>query len=178
MLKGVINALLTIVSICYPLAMLGEWGEMWLNAIPFILAGLWFIKALQAVKFYRYFAMLMTVLLALSLLSRMAFNLMYWYPVLINGVMLGIFGGSLWQKQSLVERLARLQDPHLPPQAVKYTRQVTKVWCGVFMFNIVVSASLVWWNQIDLWALYTGVIAYVIMGVVMAGEWLIRPKHQ
>ncbi len=47
--------------------------------------------------------------------------------------MLALFSASLLQKQTLVERLARLQEPELPDSGVRYTRTVTKVWCGFFL---------------------------------------------
>lgn len=177
-MKALINTLLTVLSVAYPVGILLDWQPQWLALFPFTLALLWGGKAWQAVGFHRYFAIFMTALLLFSGISRTAFNVMYWYPVLINGMLLALFGSSLWAKQTAVERLARLQDPHLPQEAVAYTRKVTQLWCGVFILNIVISTTLVWLNEIELWAVYTGVIAYVIMGVVMAGEWLIRPKHK
>ena len=78
------------------------------------------------------------------------------------------------ENQTIIERLARLQDPNLPEEGVRYTRKVTQLWCGVFMLNIAISTLLIIAEQFAWWAIYTGVIAYVIMGVVMGGEWLFR----
>ncbi len=39
---------------------------------------------------------------------------MYWYPVLVNLMMLAVFGGSLFAGQTVIEKLARLQQPDLP----------------------------------------------------------------
>ena len=50
-------------------------------------------------------------------------------------VMLAVFAVSLRFPPSAVERIARLSDPDLPPQGVAYTRRVTQVWCGFFVFN-------------------------------------------
>ena len=57
---------------------------------------------------------------------------MYWYPVIVNALMLAVFGGSLFAKQTVIERLARLQHPDLPPEGVSHTRRVTQIWCGFF----------------------------------------------
>ena len=57
------------------------------------------------------------------------------YPVVVNLVMLAVFGGSFWTRIPLVERLARLRDPHLAAEGVRYTRNVTRVWCGFFVVN-------------------------------------------
>lgn len=101
---------------------------------------------------------------------------MYWYPLLVNGLMLALFGASLLGPRSLVERLARLQNPDLPPRAVVYTRRVTQVWCGFFVFNIVVILALIGSSSWRAWALYTGIIAYVLMALLFAGEWLCRQR--
>ncbi|HFC3024557.1 TPA: hypothetical protein ACFIR0_000119 [Neisseria gonorrhoeae] len=50
---------------------------------------------------------------------------MYWYPVLVNLMMLAVFGSSLFAGQTVIEKLARLQQPDLPEKAVRYTRRVT-----------------------------------------------------
>src|SRR5215831_7157009 len=47
------------------------------------------------------------------------------YPVLMNVVLLGVFAASLRRGPSVVERLARMREPDLPPRAVAYTRRVT-----------------------------------------------------
>ncbi|XYQ54898.1 hypothetical protein ACS91J_00160 [Pectobacterium carotovorum] len=99
-----------------------------------------------------------------------------WYPVAVNSVMLMLFGGSLYSGMPLVERLARLREPELPVQAISYTRRVTKVWCLFFIFNgsIAVLTCLV--GNLHWWTLWNGVISYVLMGLLMGGEWLIRQR--
>ncbi|HGT2536977.1 TPA: hypothetical protein ACMZ3U_001324, partial [Neisseria gonorrhoeae] len=99
---------------------------------------------------------------------------MYWYPVLVNLMMLAVFGSSLFAGQTVIEKLARLQQPDLPEKAVRYTRRVTQVWCVFFIANGTLAALLVRLGRYDWWAVYTGVIAYVLMGMLFAGEWLYR----
>lgn len=170
-----ITALLTLLSLAYPLIWLWQGSESAiLGYLPYLLALGWLVKgALQAVGFQRFFAMLMAGILLLVGLTR-NLETMYWYPVIINGLMLSIFGGSLWRGQPIVERLARLQEPNLPERAVRYTRNVTQLWCGVFVLNILISCTLIALQQFEWWAIYTGVVSYVVMGVVMAGEWVFR----
>ncbi|WGE91021.1 hypothetical protein [Actinobacillus genomosp. 1] len=148
----------------------------WLTYMPFSLAFLWFFQGMQAVGFQRFFAFFMSIMLGVVGISR-GLDWMYWYPVAINIFMLMIFGSSLWAKQTVIEKFARLQDPNLPAEAIAYTRKVTQVWCAVFILNITVTVLLICLKRVDAWAIYTGVIAYIIMAIVMVGEWLIRPKH-
>lgn len=103
-------------------------------------------------------------------------RLLRWYPVLISGFMLSLFGLSLVRGMPLVERLARLTDPDLPERAIRYTRQVTQAWCCFFLFNGLIAAALTLWAPLTWWTLYTGLIAYGLMGILFAGEWLLRQR--
>ena len=47
-------------------------------------------------------------------------QLLLFYPVVVNAVMLAVFGGSLWSAMPIVERLARLQEPDLPEGRALY----------------------------------------------------------
>ena len=100
------------------------------------------------------------------------------YPVMVNCVMLTIFSWSLWFPPSVVERLARLQHPDLPPEGVLYTRRVTWIWCGFFLFNGSMALFTAIWSSFELWSLYNGLIAYILMGILMASEYWVRMKTQ
>lgn len=112
--------------------------------------------------------------LLLGLLDNAA--LLRWYPVLINAAMLVLFAGSLFSGMPVIERLARLQDPDLSPSGVRYTRQVTRVWVGFFIFNGSIATALTLWAPLAWWTLYNGLIAYLLMGVLFFGEWLVRQR--
>lgn len=92
------------------------------------------------------------------------------YPVAINAVMLTLFATSLWQGPPIIERLARLREPDLPPAGVRYTRRVTQVWCGFFVLNGCLAAATALYASLALWSLYNGVISYVLIGLMFAGE--------
>jgi len=92
------------------------------------------------------------VLCVASLVLR-SHDLLLWYPVVVNTLLLALFGGSLWSHMPLVERIARLKEPDLPPAGVRYTRRVTQ-----------------------LWTLWNGMIAYLLMGALMTSEWLVRQR--
>ncbi len=100
------------------------------------------------------------------------------YPALVSGVMLVIFSWSLLSPPSLIERLARLQHPDLPPEGVIYTRRVTQVWCGFFIVNGFISLVTALWSSFEVWSLYNGLIAYLLMGILLGGEYIVRMKTQ
>jgi uncharacterized membrane protein len=99
---------------------------------------------------------------------------MLFYPVLMNLLMLGFFGYSLVNPPTVIERLARLIEKDFPKEAIAYTRSVTAAWCVFFMVN----ASVALWTALfcsrATWAVYNGLIAYLLMGLLFSVEWLIR----
>lgn len=100
------------------------------------------------------------------------------YPVLVNAALLAAFGYSLAAPPSMVERLARLREPDLPPAAVGYTRRVTQVWCGFFVANGALALGTALWASEAVWSLYTGVIAYLLMGALFGAEYLFRLRFK
>lgn len=140
-------------------------GAVWLLRAPALLrkpGGAWMV------------AIALVYCVALAVTAENA--LLRWYPTLISALLLAVFGISLIHGPPIVERIARLQEPDLPPAGVRYTRRVTWVWVGFFVFNGVVSAALTLWAPLAWWTLYNGLLAYLIMGVLFVGEWLLRQR--
>jgi uncharacterized membrane protein/acyl-CoA synthetase (AMP-forming)/AMP-acid ligase II len=96
------------------------------------------------------------------------------YPICVNLGLLASFGWSLHRPPTVVERLARLSDPKLPDRALPYIRKVTAAWCVFFGLNAAVSLGTALWAGDRAWALYNGGIAYAMMGLFFAVEWLLR----
>lgn len=112
------------------------------------------------------------LLLALAAISNDA-RFVFALPVLINLVLLAQFAGSL-RGTPLVERFARMQQPELGIAQVAYCRSVTKVWCGFFVLNALTSAGLALWAPLSWWTLYNGLLAYGLMGLLGASEYVVR----
>jgi uncharacterized membrane protein len=100
------------------------------------------------------------------------------YPVLVSMGFLLVFAYSLIEPPSIIERIARLHEPDFPEAAVRYTRRVTQVWCVFFVFNGSAALGLAMWGSQAAWALYTGLISYVLMGVLFAVEYLCRLRFK
>ena len=97
-----------------------------------------------------------------------------WFPCLTLAVLL--VATSLWRGMPIIERLARLKEPDLPAAGVRYTRKVTRVWCGFFVFNASVAAATALYADLATWTLYNGLVSYVLMGLLFCGEWLVRRR--
>jgi uncharacterized membrane protein len=95
-------------------------------------------------------------------------------PVVINLACLIGFAGTLRHPPSMIERFARLKEPQLSDTAIAYTRQVTKVWCGFFILNGSIAFFTALFADLSIWTLYNGLIAYILMGLLFAGEYVVR----
>lgn len=113
---------------------------------------------------------------SLTLLTGSVMGLKF-YPVIVSVVLLVVFGLSLVRPPSMIERFARLQTPDLPAHAIAYTRKVTWVWCGFFIFNGAIACVSVFASD-KIWALYNGLISYVLIGLLLAGEYWVRLRVQ
>lgn len=96
-------------------------------------------------------------------------------PVLVNANFLVVFGVSLLDGRTpVVERFARMTHKDLSPERALHCRSVTKVWCLFFLINGLASLGLALFASLSTWALYTGVISYVLIGALFAGEYAVR----
>jgi len=111
----------------------------------------------------------------LALAGHAALSVLLW-PVAINLALLGVFGWSLAHPPSVIERLARREQPDLPASGVRYTRRVTQAWCGFFAINGGLALATVIHGDRALWALYNGGIAYLAMALLFGGEWCLRQR--
>jgi uncharacterized membrane protein len=163
-------------SVAYPLLVylaMGRFDPRWLALLLFGLALLRALATRQPIWAVTAAGAGLLALLATTFSQTLPLKL---YPLLVNVVMLLVFATSLRFGPPLVERLARLQEPDLPDFAVAYTRRVTQVWCGFFVLNGSLALVTALWASDRTWALYNGLLAYVMMGVLFAGEWLVRRR--
>lgn len=96
------------------------------------------------------------------------------HPAVVNLIMMLAFARTLRRPPSMIERFARLSNPHLPPAAVAYTRNVTRVWCGFLGLNAGIAFYTAFCTSREAWSLYNGGIAYVLVGLLLAGEFIWR----
>jgi uncharacterized membrane protein/3-hydroxymyristoyl/3-hydroxydecanoyl-(acyl carrier protein) dehydratase len=94
-------------------------------------------------------------------------------PVLINLALLCVFGASL-ARQPVIERFARVQVEDLSPDEVAYCRRVTQVWCAFFLCNGLIALALALRGNLEWWAAYTGLVAYGLIGLLLAVEYVYR----
>lgn len=121
-------------------------------------------------------AVTLTLISVLILLLSFSNNILFIkiYPFLINIILLCAFSFSLIKPPSVIERIARIYDKNLPQAAIKYTRNVTIIWCIFFAFNGLVSFYTAFFASVEIWTLYNGFISYILIGALFTIEYIFR----
>jgi uncharacterized membrane protein len=117
------------------------------------------------------------VLVGTVLALAMVFNegrFFLFVPVLVNVALLVSFARTLIAGPSMVESLARRRFGHVPLEHLGYCRRVTEVWCVFFVLNSGVILWLALRGPLEHWVLYTGLVAYLLMGALFTAEMTYR----
>lgn len=175
-MRKCLTFLLAAFMVLYPVVVYAGMESLGLRGLLGLLLGAVLLRAMVSrERLWWWVALAVSMLCGIGLLLQDVRTVKL-YPVLVNAAMLGVFAWSLWHPPTVVERLARLQTPDLPPQAVRYTARVTQVWCIFFLLNGAVSLMTACWASERVWALYNGLVSYGLMGMLMAVEWLVRGR--
>lgn len=179
-----IALLSAIALLAYPFAVYYGLNNYGIGSVAIVLVVLFtlriFVGNSVPLKELKYIAWLSGISGVVLTLLGMIFKDEGWftfYPVMVNLFMLIVFVTSLFQKQSIIERLARLQDPNLPDTAILYTRKVTVVWSVFFVINGLTSLTTCFLTM-EIWTLYNGLISYLLMGTLFSIEFIIRKRVQ
>jgi uncharacterized membrane protein len=105
------------------------------------------------------------------------------YPVLVNLLLLAVFGLSLRRPETQAFRFATLADPSIltsphRPKIERYCCKVTIFWCAFFVANGIAAACTAIFMENWIWAIYNGAIVYALIGILFAGEFFVRKKFQ
>jgi uncharacterized membrane protein len=96
------------------------------------------------------------------------------YPVLISLAAAGVFAATLWRPPSLIERFALASGEPWSAGLRFYCRNVTLIWAAWLVVNAAIAAHLALSHNDAAWALWTGLLSYLVSGALFAGEWMVR----
>jgi len=163
------------ITLIYPLAVWLGQGQIQPRFLAglLVIAGLTRVHTLKISHVGRWWLGGTLLLFILAMWSNVLLPLKL-YPVLVNAVLLSVFIYSLIFPPSVIERFARIHEPNLPTRAIGYTRRVTQVWCIFFAANGAIALLTALWASPATWTLYNGLIAYLMIGVLFAGEHVVR----
>ncbi|MGR9053438.1 MAG: hypothetical protein ACU84J_12390 [Gammaproteobacteria bacterium] len=149
-------------------------GLVWLA--PSIFAGIYLWQAVKARRVgIRIYKASVTVGLMLGTYFLQSFTAKV-MPVFIQLMLIYFFGRTLLKAKgpSLIERFVRLEFPEFPPGVSEYCRQLTWLWTLFFAFNAVSCTVLALWGSDFWWTLFNGIIIYLMIGLLMIGEYIYR----
>jgi len=100
-------------------------------------------------------------------------------PVLIQLMLMYFFGRTLQKGKgpSFIESFVRLEYPEFPPYVSAYCTKLTILWTSFFAMNAVICVLLAIWGTNYWWTLFNGVVIYLMIGVLMIGEYIYRHFH-
>lgn len=176
---GLARILLPVLGLAYPFAVYFLLGRvpLWaFLALGLIAGGGRLFCVRHRVRLLRYAVpgFVLAGLALAGLFSVNALGAVQFYPVMVSLLFAGLFGFSLRYPPTIIEKIARLTNPDLPPQGVRYTRRVTWVWFVFLLFNAMVAAALILWGTLAQWTLWCGLLSYLTMGLLFVGEYLVR----
>ncbi|WP_462159884.1 COG4648 family protein [Pseudoalteromonas sp. GB56] len=179
MLKGIVNVLISIALLAYPVLVYFGLSNGYGQQVAWVLVALLASRLLLSLKKQAISSWLLPIsACGLVVVFGAAISdepkWLQLYPIVVNAIMAITFCVSLFQPQSMVERFARLQEPNLSEQGVRYTRKVTQIWCVFFVMNMLIASYTVYLDNVQVWTLYNGLIAYVLMGALAGGEFAYR----
>lgn len=109
------------------------------------------------------------VLCAIAVLVNRHEFILY-LPVFFSLVFFVSFGITLFGSCSAVETFARMVVSELSPDEIAHCRRVTQIWVVFFVVNGIIAFWTAAWGSLKAWGLYNGLVAYLVMGVLFAGE--------
>ena len=174
-------ALHTLLALTYPVLIYFALGVasprvVALCALAFLAARLALVAPAQLVTLAR-LARLPAVAFAGATLAAALWNdaaSLLLTPALVSFALLLAFGLSFRRTETVIEIFARAQVGTLAPEERAYCRKVTALWCAFFLGNGTVASQLAVAGSREAWALYTGCIAYVLLGLLFASEFVYR----
>lgn len=96
------------------------------------------------------------------------------YPVLLSLAAAYVFVQSLISPPSLIERMARVRRATVSEGLRIYCRNLTVIWVVWLVLNAAIAAALAVHGSDQAWALWTGVLSYVLSGLLLVGEMGVR----
>lgn len=191
-MKFFLKVLAVLIAVLYPVVIYITLSHY--DASPRVLAALLVFIALvyfiahtdnargETTKQVQFWGMIIVVG-ALALITFVTENAGYVkiYPVFINVSLLLSFGITLFRPPSMIFRLASMQDKIVRDsegderlKIERYCRKVTIVWVIFFILNGLTAILTALFTSHFVWALYNGMISYILIGIIFVGDIIVR----
>ena len=101
------------------------------------------------------------------------FVVLKYYPPICNLFLFLVFFLSLFGKETVIQKFARMCGDVLEHQAWVYTRRVTYVWVVFTFINFLISVWTIFQSD-RVWLIYNGCVSYILIGLVFGLEYITR----
>ena len=99
------------------------------------------------------------------------------YPVLMNAGVCSVFALSLQKTPVITQFAQKMYKTNLDEDVLIYTRRATLAWAIFMFFNTIASLITVFLSN-EAWVLYNGFISYILIGIMMTTEYIIRKSRK
>lgn len=96
-----------------------------------------------------------------------------YYPPICNSFIFLVFFCSLFTKETVIQKFARLCGDKLEKPTWIYTRNLTYIWCIFTFLNLCISIWTVFLPD-KIWIIYNGFISYILIGLLFGVEYTVR----
>ncbi len=179
-MKRLLNILVSLLVIIYPVSVYFGLNYLQPKMMGLGLVGLMLLRFIaQGKQFLQISSQLLPILIVgclvgLSVYFSNSSLVLRLYPCLVSLSLLIVFGFSLWQPQTMIERIARITEPDLSNAGIRYTRQVTYLWCAFFVINGSIALYTSLYSSLEVWTFYNGLLSYLLIGVLFVSEYSVR----
>lgn len=188
--KVIFKVIIAIFSVSYPFLVFA--GLVYFKASPRVLAlGLLVLglagfllrsdsdKKEPFKKYQSLFLLLAAMLISVLTIILDGTLIVKFYPVVINLFLLSSFLYTLFVPPVMILRFAMLQDKSIAQSPEferirRYCTKVTIIWSVFFFLNAFVSVLTAFLVDDFWWALYNGLLSYILIGILLAGEFVYR----
>jgi uncharacterized membrane protein len=178
--SGLVRAVFVVVLTLYPLAVYFGIRHLPVSFFALLLLALLIVRFGVLRPAERKF--MLPVLLGIAAFSVAAAvtgsqALLLAYPVLVNLGLCALFALSLREPEPLLLRVARARGMEIDRYAPPYLRRLTAIWAVFFALNAL-AAFVTIHLSIGVWAVYNGLVSYILVGLLIVGEVVFRRHYK
>ena len=101
------------------------------------------------------------------------------YPVIMNFCICLIFFSSLFDKETVIQKFARISEGggELHPKTKDYTKNLTYIWCIYLLIQFFASVATLFLSD-KIWMIFNGCVSYILLGLFFAIEYIVRIRFK
>ncbi len=133
-------------------------------------------------NFIKRFAFVFSTLFTLGIIALFCFTglrELKLYPVVMNFCIFCVFFSSLFDKETIIQKFARMSEGggELHPKIKTYTKNLTYIWCVYLFFQFLFSFATLFMSD-RVWVIFNGCVSYILLGTFFAIEYVFRIRFK